>query len=81
MKSFATARLSLSPVRLTDRDRLIALERDPDVMRFLNGGRPTPDDGIDEGAGFLMPRGCEHDVWAAVETHSGAFVGWFSLRA
>jgi RimJ/RimL family protein N-acetyltransferase len=80
MKSFATARLSLSPVRETDRDRLIALERDPDVMRFLNGGRPTPDDGVDEGAGFLMPRGCEHDVWAAVETHSGAFEGWFSLR-
>jgi RimJ/RimL family protein N-acetyltransferase len=42
-------------------------------MRFLTGGRPTPDDGADEGAGFLMPR-------AAVESRSGAFVGWFSLR-
>ena len=49
-------------------------------MRYLNGGRPTPDNGAAEGAGFLMPRGLEHDVWAAVEKGSGAFVGWFSLR-
>jgi RimJ/RimL family protein N-acetyltransferase len=80
-KSFQTARLSLSLVRETDRENLVALERDPEVMRFLNGGRPTPDDGADEAAGFLMPRGGEHDVWAAVETRSGAFVGWFSLRS
>jgi RimJ/RimL family protein N-acetyltransferase len=49
-------------------------------MRFLNGGRPTRDDGVEEGAGFLTPRGGEDDVWAAHETHSGAYVGWFSLR-
>jgi RimJ/RimL family protein N-acetyltransferase len=78
--SFQTARLSLSLVRETDRESLVALERDVEVTRYLNGGRPTPDDGADEGAGFLMPRGREHDVWAAVETGSGAFVGWFSLR-
>ena len=78
--SFETARLSLSLVRETDRENLVALERDPEVMRFLNGGRPTPDDGAKEGAGFLTPRGGENDVWAAVETRSGAFVGWFSLQ-
>src|ERR1700733_14543925 len=70
--SFETARLSLSLVRETDRENLVALERDPEVMRFLNGGRPTPDDGAEEGAGFLTPRGGEDDVWAAVETRSGA---------
>ena len=78
--SFETARLSLSLVREADRKSLIALERDPEVMRLLNGGRPTPDDGADEGAGFLTSRGGEDDVWAAVEKRSGAFVGWFSLR-
>jgi RimJ/RimL family protein N-acetyltransferase len=78
--SFETARLSLSLARETDRENLVALERDPEVMRFLNGGRPTPDDGAEEGAGFLTPRGGEDDVWAAVETRSGVFVGWFSLR-
>jgi RimJ/RimL family protein N-acetyltransferase len=78
--SFETARLSLSLAREADRENLIALERDPEVMRFLNGGRPTREDGADEGAGFLTPRGGESDIWAAVETRSGAFVGWFSLR-
>ena len=78
--SFETERLSLSLAEEADRENLIALERDPEVMRFLNGGRHTPDDGAEEGAGFLTPRGGENDVWAAVETRSGAFVGWFSLR-
>jgi RimJ/RimL family protein N-acetyltransferase len=78
--SFETARLSLSLVREEDRENLIALERDPEVMRFLNGGRATPDDGAEGGAGFLTPRGGENGVWAAVERRSGAFVGWFSLR-
>lgn len=78
--SFETARLSLSPVQEADRDKLIALERDPEVMRFLNGGRPTPDDDKAQDASFLMPRGGETFVWAARETPSGAFVGWFSLR-
>ena len=66
--SFETARLSLSLVREADRENLIALERDPEVMRFLNGDQPTPDAGPEEGAGFLTPRGGEDDVWAAVET-------------
>jgi RimJ/RimL family protein N-acetyltransferase len=78
--SFETDRLSLSLAGEADRENLIALERDPEVMRFLNGGRHTPDGGAEEGAGFLTPRGGENDVWAAVETRSGAFVGWFSLR-
>ena len=78
--SFETARLSLSLVRETDRGNLVALERDPEIMRFLNGGQPTPVDGEGDGANFLTPRGGENDVWAARETGSGAFLGWFSLR-
>ncbi len=58
----------------------MSLERDPDVMRYINGGRPTPIDGIAKDAGFLMPRGKEPDVWAAFDKNSGTFVGWFSLR-
>ena len=71
--SFETARLSMSLVREADRENLIALERDPQVMRFLNGGRPTPDDGED-GASFLTPRGGENYVWAARGRRSGAFL-------
>jgi RimJ/RimL family protein N-acetyltransferase len=78
--SFRTARLSLRLVRQTDREHLVALECDPEVMRFLSGGRPISDERTDEAAGFLTPRGGEGDVWTAAETLSGAFVGWFSLR-
>ncbi len=78
--SFETARLSLSLAREADRESLVALERDPEVMRFLNGGRRNPDDRRADSAGYLTPRGGEDDVWAAVERRSGAFIGWFSLQ-
>lgn len=81
MPFFETARLSLRPATRADRENLVALERDPEVMRFLNGGRPTPSDGVDENADFLMPRGGEEGVWVAMEKPSGDFVGWFSLRS
>ena len=74
-----TPRLCLRPVSPADRDELYALEQDPEVMRFLNGGRPTPLDGIDPSVDFLMPRGTEQGVWSAREKACGAFVGWFSL--
>ncbi|HSZ52780.1 MAG TPA: GNAT family N-acetyltransferase [Caulobacteraceae bacterium] len=78
--SLETARLSLRLVREADRDDLIALERDAEVMRFINGGRSTPVEGIDSDTGFRTPRGREPDVWAAIERDLGVFAGWFSLR-
>ena len=48
-------------------------------MRFLNGGRPVPEDRAGDDASYLTPRGGEDDVWAALEKRSGAFAGWFSL--
>ena len=74
-----TARLILRPASKSDRDDLTALERDPEVMRFINGGRPTPDHGVDADAGFLTPRGGEPGIWTALETEPESFVGWFSL--
>lgn len=75
-----TRRLRLVPVSPADRGDLFALEQDAEVMRFLNGGRPTPFDGIDPSSDFLMPRGGEQGVWSAREKVSERFVGWFSLR-
>ncbi|HVJ36080.1 MAG TPA: GNAT family N-acetyltransferase [Terriglobia bacterium] len=85
MAVLQTARLTLSPCRPGDRADFIALELDPAVMRYLNGGqavdhaRADPDD-----AAFLMPRGTEPHVWTARraaggEAGHGAFVGWFCL--
>lgn len=79
MMMLETARLELRPSMAADRDDLFALEQDAEVMRFLNGGQPTPVDGIDPDADFLMPRGGEAGLWVAAEKASGSFVGWFSL--
>jgi RimJ/RimL family protein N-acetyltransferase len=73
-----TLRLALRPVRPADRADLVALEADPEVMRFLNGGRPVPEAGLTDGD-FLTPRGTEPEVLAAHERATGRFVGWFAL--
>ena len=74
-----TRRLTLGPCRPSDRADFIDLERDPEVMRYLNGGHAVDHEHVDPNATFLMPRGTEPHVWTARRTSSGAFVGWFCL--
>jgi RimJ/RimL family protein N-acetyltransferase len=73
-----TPRLLLRPTTLADRTELHRLEQDPEVMRYLNGGRPTSL-APDADCGFLMPRGGEPGIWAVIERETGAFLGWVSL--
>ncbi len=75
-----TMRLTLSPCRPRDCADFMDLERDPEVMRFLNGGHAIDQEQSDPDAPFLMPRGTDPDVWTARRTANGAFVGWFCLR-
>jgi RimJ/RimL family protein N-acetyltransferase len=79
-----TDRLALRRFTGADEDNLFELNSDPEVMRFVNGGQPTPRDevrtaiipvflgyyGRFEGFGF----------WAAVELATGQFLGWFHFR-
>jgi len=51
-----TRRLTLRPVTPAYRAELVALEADPKVMRYLNGGQPVPAEGL-PGGDFLTPRG------------------------
>jgi RimJ/RimL family protein N-acetyltransferase len=69
----------------TDVDALFALHDDPEVMRFINGGKPASRDAIRartlpqmrEGfPAFGGGRAC----WAAHERKTERFVGWFALR-
>ena len=80
-KPLATSRLLLRAVTSSDRMDLHRLEQDPEVMRHLNGGRPTP---LEPHAGaeteFLMPRGPEVGLWAVVERQTDRLLGWVSLR-
>ncbi len=67
-----------------DVDNLATLNGDPAVMRFLTGGRTIPREVIER---ETLPRYLGYyeryagfGYWAAVETSTGAFLGWFGLR-
>lgn len=60
---------------LDDVDVLVELDADPEVMRYLTGGKPTPRE--------QMARVVEQEIghrWMAYEHTNGEFVGWFGLR-
>ncbi|HEY9094819.1 MAG TPA: GNAT family N-acetyltransferase [Hydrogenophaga sp.] len=71
-----TRRMVLRPVTEADRADLMALEADAQVMRYLNGGQPAQAAPVRD---YLMPRGNEPEVMAAIDLASGAFLGWFAL--
>lgn len=77
-------RLVLRRFTADDLDELEALDADPEVMRYINGGRPTPREVLrDEVLPFWLDfygRGEAWGFWAAVNRTSGAFLGWFHLR-
>ena len=79
-----TDRLVLRRFTEADVDNLFDLDSDPDVMRFINGGRPTPRDVIqnDTLPRFLhyYERFAGYGFWAAVEKATGEFLGWFHFR-
>jgi RimJ/RimL family protein N-acetyltransferase len=73
-----TERLILRPFTESDAGDLFALHNDPDVMRYLNGGKPIPLQVIVE---ETLPAFIAADFLAAIEKSSGAFLGWFHLWA
>src|SRR5262245_50705809 len=79
-----TERLALRRFTPADLDNLCDLDRDPEVMRFLNGGTPTPRHVIEQ---EILPRflRCYErfaglGYWAAIEKSTGAFLRWFSFH-
>ena len=79
-----TARLLLRRFSEDDVENLVELDGDPEVMRFINGGRPTPRQEIESD---VLPAFLEHyerfagyGFWAAIEKSTGQFVGWFHFR-
>ncbi|MET8624798.1 GNAT family N-acetyltransferase [Kitasatospora sp. NPDC004669] len=80
----ATERLLLRPFTEADADHLFALDNDPEVMRFINGGEPTS---LETVRTRILPR-LLHDhpcfgtrgFWAAEEKATGTFLGWFEFR-
>ncbi len=79
-----TERLVLRRFTEADVDNLFDLDSDPDVMRFLTGGRPTSRDVI---RNETLPRFLHYyecfagfGFWAAIEKPTGQFLGWLEFR-
>lgn len=79
-----TARAHLRPVTAVDIDDLVHLDRDPEVMRFVSGGAPTPRAVIED---WVVPRAQAErrlygtGTWVITDPADSAFLGWISLRA
>lgn len=80
-----TERLILRRMTADDADALFDLDSDPEVMRFLNGGTPTPRDVLET---KILPLFLRYDdrlpgrgFFAAIERTTGEFLGWFCSRS
>ncbi|MCQ6554004.1 GNAT family N-acetyltransferase [Streptomyces sp. C10-9-1] len=79
-----TGRMALRPFTARDAGPVLALDGDPSVMRFVNGGRPTTLEAVET---RTLPR-LMHvhpclgtpGYWAAESRETGAFLGWFEFR-
>ena len=67
-----------------DAQSLFELDSDPEVMRFISKGQPTPLSQIQD---EIIPRFLEYysqtpprGFWAAQLRNTGEFIGWFHLR-
>ncbi len=79
-----TDRMVLRRFTTADVDLLVELDNDPEVMRYITGGRPTPREEVE---GEILPaflgyyeRFTGYGFWAAVEAVTGDFLGWFHFR-
>jgi len=79
-----TKRLRLRQFTLADADRIVGLDSDPEVMRYISYGAPTPREVIEQ---RVLPAWIKYyeseqriGFWAADLLPSRQFVGWFHLR-
>jgi RimJ/RimL family protein N-acetyltransferase len=79
-----TERMVLRRFTADDVDLLVALDADPDVMRYVTGGLATPRREIEEEvlpAWLAWHERSDHlGFFAAEDRETGAFLGWFHLR-
>lgn len=79
-----TERLILRRFTPEDVEHLVELDSDPEVMRYLTGGKQTSREKIaTETLPWLLSEyesGDGFGRWAAIEKQTGAFIGWFGLR-
>ena len=79
-----TERMYFREFRDVDAQLLFELDSDPEVMRFISKGQPTP---LARIQGEIIPKFLDYyrrsppqGFWAAHFRESGSFIGWFHLR-
>ena len=79
-----TERLRLRRFTALDADLLVALDADPDVMRYITGGAPTPRaEIVDEVLPAFLSyyqRFPGYGFWALEERATADFLGWVHFR-
>lgn len=79
-----TERLVLRRFTANDVENVVDLDSDPEVMRYLTGGKPTPREVVrDETIPAWLAyygRYAGYGFWAACEKATGDFLGWFHFR-
>lgn len=79
-----TARMFFRELGPVDLPQLLGLDQDPEVMRFISKGVPTPRETYEQ---VYLPRMLAYrdqfpprGFWAAHLLDGGEFIGWFHLR-
>lgn len=74
----------MDPGNAHDRELWFELDQDPEVMRYLNDGKPTT---RDENDNFVAPRVASftdaargHGLWEIADKDSGEHLGWILVR-
>jgi RimJ/RimL family protein N-acetyltransferase len=79
-----TDRLTLRAASPDDLGNLYTLNSDPEVMRYINGGRPTPEQEISDAIIPSWLKFYERDdglgYWIAQSKPGQRFLGWFHFR-
>ncbi|MCF2859045.1 GNAT family N-acetyltransferase [Pseudoalteromonas sp. SMS1] len=84
MKISASSRLTYRLLTAQDRDLLFALDQDPEVMRYINGGKPNTLADIDD---IFVPRLEQFTntqkgwgLWGCFLAPQKIFIGWILVR-
>lgn len=75
-----TSRLRMRPLRMDDYDRLVVLQTDPVVMRFILGGARTPEQTRAELQEYVASwRNERYGMWAVFDRSDDTFLGIVGL--
>jgi RimJ/RimL family protein N-acetyltransferase len=84
MTYLETSRIRLEDFDSTDAHLLKDLDSDPEVMLYLNGGRPSTNEEVETALERTLALKEKHSgkfgLWKAFEKASGDFIGWFLFR-